>query len=337
MTHNFNISVVIATYNRSRSVRRILEALSAQTFPADQYEVIISIDGSNDETRATVDNFESSYELRSIWHPNSGRASACNRGIRAAAGEIVVILDDDMEPAPGLLAAHYDIHKSRSGLGVVGAVPIKVDESSSPVVRYVGAKFNSHLCKISAPGYRIRIRDFYSGNFSIGREDMLKHGMYNEEFKIYGNEDVELAYRLLKAGLTLVYSSEALCIQNYDKDFAGLAKDTVSKGKNAVLLCTKYPDTFPELKLREYNSSGWKWRMLRSILLRAGVMAPATSSAVASIVGLIQSLGIGNRNIEERIYPLALDYFFWLGVWSALKSDGDTVGLAERIKSYDNG
>jgi hypothetical protein len=218
----------------------------------------------------------------------------------------------------------------------VGAVPIKVGVDSPPVVRYVGTKFNSHLDRISAPGYRMRIRDFYSGNFSIGREDMLRHGMYNEEFKIYGNEDVELAYRLLKAGIDLVYSAEALCIQNYDKDFADLAKDTVSKGKNAVLLCTKYPDTFSELKLAEYNTSGWKWRMLRYILIRAGVMAPATSDAVVSIVRSIQSLNIDNENFLKKIYPLALDYFFWLGVWSALKSDKNTGGFIERIKSCNN-
>jgi hypothetical protein len=76
--------------------------------------------------------------------------------------------------------------------------------------------------------------------------------------------------------------------------------------------------------------------MLRYIFIRAGMMVPATSNAVVSIVGFIQSLNLNNRNLEEKIYPLALDYFFWLGVWSVLKSDKDADGLAERIKSFNN-
>jgi glycosyltransferase involved in cell wall biosynthesis len=331
MSRSYKVSVVIATYNRSVSVERVLNALSNQTFPAEDYEVVVSIDGSQDGTREMVDKYESDYDLRAIWHANSGRASACNRGIRDSRGDIVIILDDDMEPSRGLIRAHYAAHQRGTKLGVIGAVPIIVDSASTPVIRYVGEKFNSHLRKISAPGYGIRIRDFYSGNFSIRREDMLEYGMYNEEFTIYGNEDVELAYRLLKAGIVIVYDPDALCVQNYEKGFRGLAYDTISKGKTAVLLTGLYPDAFKELKLTEYNLTGWKWRALRMFLIRASILVPMTTDAVIMIIGLSERF---DGRVQERFYSLGLDYLYWLGVWSAITKDKSASRLAYRIKSW---
>ncbi|MEW6144365.1 MAG: glycosyltransferase [Thermodesulfobacteriota bacterium] len=331
MSRDYKVSVVIATYNRSVSVERVLDSLSDQTFPAEDFEVVVSIDGSRDGTREMVDKYESDYDLRAVWHANSGRASACNRGIRDSRGEIVIILDDDMEPSRDLIRAHYAAHQRGAKLGVIGAVPIAVDSASTPVIRYVGEKFNSHLRKLSIPGYRIRIRDFYSGNFSIRREDMLEHGMYNEEFTIYGNEDVELAYRLLKAGIVLVYDPDALCVQNYEKGFKGLAYDTISKGKTAVLVAGLYPDAFKELKLTEYNLTGWKWRALRMFLIRSSMLVPATTDAVIMMIGLSERFG---RRVQERLYSLGLDYLFWLGVWSAIRKDKSGGGLDCRIKSW---
>lgn len=324
------VSIVIPTFNRCISVSRALAALASQTFPHDEFEVIVSIDGSEDGTKEMVDAFKADFSLRSIWNPNSGRAAACNKAILETIGDILISLDDDMEPSPDLIAVHYAAHQYNMKIGVIGAVPIVVDESSTHIVRYIGAKFNSHLKKISEPGYKIRVWDFYSGNFSISRGNMFEIGLFNEDFVIYGNEDVELAHRLLESGINIVYSPDAYCIQHYEKDFRGLAKDTIAAGKTAVLLFAKYPNTFNELKLIEYNFTGWKWRSLRLSLIWLSIFIPFTVDAVILFIKLFEK---SNPKIQEKLYTLALDYFFWLGVWSALKSDKNNKQLAIKIKS----
>jgi hypothetical protein len=160
---------------------------------------------------------------------------------------------------------------------------------------------------------------------------MLEYGMYNEEFTIYGNEDVELAYRLLKAGIVIVYDPDALSVQNYEKGFRGLAYDTISKGRTAVLLTGLYPDAFKELKLTEYNLTGWKWRALRMFLIRASILVPMTTDAVIMIIGLSERF---DGRVQERFYSLGLDYLYWLGVWSAITKDKSASRLAYRIKSW---
>ena len=61
------LSVVIPTYNRVERLRSCLEALNRQTLATSQFEVIVVIDGSTDETREMLQKFESAYRLRPMW------------------------------------------------------------------------------------------------------------------------------------------------------------------------------------------------------------------------------------------------------------------------------
>lgn len=325
------VTVIIPTYNRCESAKRILDALTTQTFPSHEYEVIVSIDGSEDGTLEMVNEFNSPYKLQSIWEPNSGRAFACNRGVRASSGEILIILDDDMSPSPKLVDAHYLAHDRGRRLGVIGAAPIIINESSTATSRYMAKRFNTHLERISKDGYRIRIWDFYSGNFSVRKEVLLEAGSFNESFRIYGYEDVEFAYRLLKSGGDIVYEPDALCTQFYDEDLGSLARKIIESGKTAVLLVKLHPETFEELQFREYNLTGWKWRSLRLFLIWTSILIPFTTDAIIYSINLFEK---SNPKIHEKLYHLAMDYFFWLGVWSAVRSDKSSKQLISRIKSY---
>lgn len=310
-----SLSVIIPTYQRRASVERALRALAAQTLPAAMVEVIVSMDGSQDGTREMLAQFSAPYALRVLWQPNAGRAAACNAGIRAATGELIVLLDDDMEAAPELLEAHRQAHATRSRLGVMGAVPMRYAASAPPVVAYVGAKFNQHLVRLAQPNHRLQLRDFYSGNFSIRREVLLSVGLFDEAFKIYGNEDLELSLRLQQAGVQLRYCAEALAYQHYEKGFAGLARDHIAKGRTAVLMTQKHPETFADLKLSTYRQASLPWRGLRASLLRLGRVWPGTTAFVIASIGWLERWRPAHLHL---FYTLALDYCYWLGAQSAL-------------------
>ncbi len=185
MTDAVAISVVIPTYRRCALVQQALEALSRQSLPADRYEVIVSIDGSEDGTRELVEQFQAPYRLTCLWHPNRGRAAACNAGIRAAGGDLIVLLDDDMEATPELLSAHLQAQAAaRFSLAAIGAAPIACGGGASPTKDYVAAKFNDHLAELARPGRRFGLRDIYTGNFSVSRHTFLKCGGFDEAFRI---------------------------------------------------------------------------------------------------------------------------------------------------------
>jgi len=104
------VSVVIPTYQRCASLKRALEALTAQTMRPTDFEVVVSVDGSTDGTRDMLAEFEAPYRVVTHWQPNRGRAAACNAGIHQARGALIVLLDDDMQPAPEFLQAHASAH-----------------------------------------------------------------------------------------------------------------------------------------------------------------------------------------------------------------------------------
>lgn len=319
------ISVVIPTYQRQGSVERMLEALARQTLPHDAFEVIVSIDGSDDGTRDIVNEYGAPYALRALWQPNRGRAAACNAGIRAARGDVIVLLDDDMEPAPGCLAGHLAAHRAGSRHAVVGAAPIRFDDASPPVVEFMGIGFDWRLRKLAEPGHVVSFRETYTGNFSVRRDVLLEVGAFDEGFTAYGHEDYELALRLQRAGVRLTFSPDALAHQHYEKSYAALARDAVARGHTAVFFAMKHPEVADRLKLATYAQGSRKWRTVRSMLLACSRVYWGTPEVVVRLVTWVERR---RPRRLRRYYELSLDYFYWLGVRSAARSVTPGTGLA---------
>jgi GT2 family glycosyltransferase len=330
-------TVVIPTYQRRESVLRLLRALSAQTFAPERFEVIVAMDGSTDGTRELLSSFEAAYRVRSCWHANRGRAAACNSAIRMSEGDVVVILDDDMEPAPGWLAAHFAAHAPGSRRCVMGAAPIVTAGGSPPLERYMAVKFNEHLAKIARPGHRFALRDFYSGNTSARRQVLEEVDLFDEDFTVYGHEDLELSLRLQRAGVELAFSDEAIAYQHWSKTFAEASRDAMHKGRTAILLAKKHPEALGELRLGGYERGPRSWRLARAALLLAAGHSPTrVPAAVSSLIHALEETGTRRLVL---LYSFVLDFFYWVGVQDAIRraDDGDAPeGLLARALPRDS-
>ncbi len=313
------LSVVIPTFQRRASVARAIAALGTQNMPPERYEVIVSVDGSADGTFELVSRAVVPFRLRGLWSEHGGRAAACNAGIAAAAGALIVILDDDMEPSPAFLEAHERAHLAHGRRGVMGAVPIRISPSDPPVVQFVGRKFNAHLDALSAPGYALKLKDFYTGNFSVEASVLHEVSGFDEAFRIYGNEDLELALRLRGAGVELLLDRAAWARQHYNKSLDEVARDQIAKGRTAVLLAQKHPEAVPELKLGTFARASRKWRATRALLLAVAASWPGSSAHVARAVGRLTERRPGRA---PRVLPLLFDYLFWAGVAAARREVG---------------
>lgn len=85
------VSVIIPTYNRAQLLCEALDSVAAQTFR--DYEVIIVDDGSDDQTRETVERRPE--PLRYVWQRNQGVSEARNHALRLTHSEFVAFLDSD--------------------------------------------------------------------------------------------------------------------------------------------------------------------------------------------------------------------------------------------------
>jgi glycosyltransferase involved in cell wall biosynthesis len=102
------ISVVVPAFNEAADIRRTLDALIAQSYQAK--EIIVVDDCSTDGTPQIVREYDLAG-VRLLQTPRrSERCAARNLGIRSARGDVVVILNADVAPAPDYLdriAEHY--------------------------------------------------------------------------------------------------------------------------------------------------------------------------------------------------------------------------------------
>lgn len=319
------LTVVVPTYQRRASVIEVLRCLEQQTLDPSQFEVVVSIDGSDDGTEEATAALKLPFRLQTLWQPNRGAGPARNAGIRAARGDVVVMLDDDMRPRPQCLEAHLRAHGDGGTKVVLGEARFRRSQQATPLAAYMADKFDAHLQRLSEPGHAFVTRDFYGANFSAPRDLLLRAGLFDESFRGYGNEDLEIAVRLRALGADVVFSSEAAADQTYDKTFATLAAETVAKGRSAVAFAEKHPEVAGELQLAHFGTGSWRWRWARNALLGATRVLPSLPRLVAALVDHADRPG-GRR--LDSLMAFLLDYCYWVGVGEARRRPPPAVTLA---------
>lgn len=93
------ISIIIATYNRSESLRKTLDSIKELVVPKDTtWEIIIIDNNSTDNTRDVVEEFRLKTGLKVIYiyEEKQGKPYALNHGLRIARGKVVALTDDDV-------------------------------------------------------------------------------------------------------------------------------------------------------------------------------------------------------------------------------------------------
>ena len=205
------ISVVIPTYNRSDVVERTLRHLDAQDYPADRYEIIL-VDNSTDATRAMVERFArtSRVPIRLMHLPERLPAVKRNIGLRAATGDLVLFMNDDVWARAQLLREHARSHAAANGelRAVLGHVEQSAEMPSTPFLEFY-RPFAYHEIADRADA-RVSSRYFWSMNLSLPRTAILERNLvFHEDWAEIGHEDVELGHRWAKAGGVIVYNPRA--------------------------------------------------------------------------------------------------------------------------------
>lgn len=106
------VSVVVPTFNRAAQIGAAVDSVLAQTYP--HWELIVVDDGSQDETPLMLSAY--GERIRTIRQENRGVSAARNRGILAAAGEFIALLDSDDYWLPDKLAAQVAYFRQHPAL-----------------------------------------------------------------------------------------------------------------------------------------------------------------------------------------------------------------------------
>jgi GT2 family glycosyltransferase len=253
------VSVVVPTFNRRDRLHRVLEALGRQAdVPA--FETVVVSDGSTDDTDEYLASADVPIPVVARRQANQGPAVARNHGVEVASGSLIVFLDDDVVPTPGLLAAHLAAHRRLGDRAVViGPMLDPPDHWMSMWVRWEQAMLSKQYRAMEKGEWMPTARQFYTGNASVRREHMIAVGGFDPEFR--RAEDVELAFRLDGLGLTFAFEPSATGLHYAERSFDSWLATGRAYGRNDVVFATERGQRWIlEVAARELGERRWPVR-----------------------------------------------------------------------------
>lgn len=216
-----DLAVILSTYQRPAHLRRSLASLALQRGVAGRFEVVVTDDGSQDDTADVVAQFARSvdFPVRFTTHPHDGfRLSQCrNEGVRASTGKYLLFSDGDCIFPPDHLAKHLLAslpRVARAGLcyRLKGEPTARLDLTAIEAGMYrrwvtraerirMSRKWLSELVyqSINHP-----LKPKLTGcNIGIWRSDYEAVNGFDESYVGWGCEDDDLAARLRRHGVRI--------------------------------------------------------------------------------------------------------------------------------------
>jgi glycosyltransferase involved in cell wall biosynthesis len=249
------IALVVATYNRAKPLESLLECLVRQTIARSDWEIVVVVDGSTDDTEAVLARWvkAGTLPLQYIVQTNAGQSVARNKGVQRTSASHVIVIDDDMEVCPTFVADHLAASTTLPGKTVViGKVVPEPQFMKKPLYAAVGEYHLQSLHKrIERGEQEVTATAFVTQNVSFPRALYLEVGGFDASLRL--DEDRELGIRLERAGATFVFSSNAWAIHHsnigsYDKWF----QRQYEYGKYAVQIWHKHGDSAHLHPLRNF-------------------------------------------------------------------------------------
>jgi peptidoglycan/xylan/chitin deacetylase (PgdA/CDA1 family)/GT2 family glycosyltransferase len=241
MSSSTRFSIVIPTYQRRDLAVRAVAALKRQVFK--NFEVVVVVDGSTDGTAEALRRLRTAFRLTVLEQANSGAAAARNRGASAATAEIVLFLDDDMEADDQLLAEHDRSHTEGADM-VLGHLPLHPASPSTLLSRGVGRWSERRRERLSRPDAVVPVADLLTGQMSISRATFQRLGGFDVAFTrggLFGGEDIDFGYRVVEAGLRIVFNDAARSYQLWSVDPGVFLRRMREAGRSAEELRAKHP------------------------------------------------------------------------------------------------
>lgn len=238
------VSVVVCSYNGSRTIGECLLGISRLRYP--NYEVIVVDDGSTDWTADIAGRFD----VRLFSVPNGGLSNARNIGWQQARGEIVAYIDDDATPDADWLTYLVLGYRSGDFAGMGG--PNIQPHDDDPIAH----------CVASAPGGPVhvllsdRVAEHIPGcNMSFRRSVLAEIGGFDTQFRIAG-DDVDICWRVQERGYVIGFHAGAMVWHHRRNRVRIYWKQQFNYGRAEAMLERKWPE--------KYNSAGhayWHGRL----------------------------------------------------------------------------
>jgi glycosyltransferase involved in cell wall biosynthesis len=283
-----SVSIIIPCYNEQDTIRKLLEAIYAQTYPRADLEVVIADGMSTDGTRSEIAAFADSHphlHIAVVDNPRRIIPAALNYALAEAQGEIIVRLDAHSMPYPDYIERSVSDLEAGLGENVGGIWEIRPGTETWMAQSIAAAA--SHPLGVGDALYRHAERATEVDTVPFGafkRELLALIGFFDET--LLTNEDYEFNTRIRKSGGKIWLDPSIRSVYFARPTLAALAKQYARYGF-------------------------WKWRMLRrypgTLRWRQGLPPLFVLSLLAgAILAIFLPVFRVPLTVESLIYVLTL-------------------------------
>jgi cellulose synthase/poly-beta-1,6-N-acetylglucosamine synthase-like glycosyltransferase len=227
-----NISIVISTFNRGAMLSRCVDSLFNQSYPENQYEIIVINAGSTDNTENILRESEKKAECGFLWISlkNEPLCYTRNFGIAKSRGDLICFTDDDC-------IADYDwINNLVNGFvdDTIGGVGGKVVsyKTDTPIQQY------SDEVGILAQERFVKLNTLLGANIAYRKKVLTDIKGFDDYLTSCDDMDVSIKTQLL--GYKLRYTPEAIVYHDHRATVEGLYFQQYRNGRGYVQLHRKY-------------------------------------------------------------------------------------------------
>ena len=287
MSDNVLYSIVIPTFNSSKTIVQTIESCLEQMEDGASGELIVVDDGSTDQTADIVRK----YSVKYLFQENQGPAAARNLGWRSAKGEIICFIDADCIPADNWLSKLVNRLKSGPDLLVgVGGREVQSEDQGSLLAHLVSEEFQYRYYKMKK-----NVHFLCSACAAYKKSALKKAGGFDERFPTASAEDNACSYRLIRKGYLLEFDYNIVVFHRFRDDYLKYFHDQYRHAYWRAVLYKKHPQEFGNDDL--YSLLDW----VQPILLGLGLVSLLLSKWISLIPFYLLTVGL-----LMTFFPVAL-------------------------------
>lgn len=276
-----SLTAAVCTRNGADRLGECLDALSALEYPRELDLLVVDNAPSDDETRRVVGRYSS---IRYVVEPRPGLDWARNRAIAEARGEIIAYTDDDVSVDSGWALAIGRRFKSDPAIEAVTGLVVadEVDVESQRLFEQYGGfgrGFDREYFRVdSAAGEKAARRHAGAGRFGTGANMAFRRSVFDRigtfdpaldvGTPTNGGGDLEMFFRLLKEGGTLVYDPWATVRHRHRRTYSGLRTQLENNGIGFYAYLVRSAAAYPEERAGIVQVGTWwfySWNVRRLV------------------------------------------------------------------------
>jgi glycosyltransferase involved in cell wall biosynthesis len=342
------ITILICTHNGAQTIQKVLECIADQTeIPEGIYEIVVVDNSSIDHTFQLASNTIRRLGLKGqvLSEPKVGKINAFLKGVYAAKGELVSIVDDDNFIEPGFLRYTLDIFDQYADVGITGSTNHIFVDQALPFWFVWGCGRYGCSCPWldeidyqDSNGVIIAQTGIVAGAGSTFRVqpllDCLKRGysFFNDtqrdkQMKVTG-EDLELCWLMRSLGYRFAYDPRIQIRHAIKVERLNLEHfEALCRSIGAGSLGTD-PFLFTHKDDRQRHSLKWSWqwqllsklrRYLRSVVFPDNLGHSNEECEFSNWMARVECMGAIKRILTERDHYTQHIHQVAAGQWTELR------------------